>query len=70
MCGPVSRGDFKQMSGLADRTAQQSIAQLLRDGLLKSGGPKGAVYMGFPLDALNILFPNLYPEAATTNLDT
>jgi len=26
--------------------------------------------MGFPLDALNILFPNLYPEAATTNLDT
>ena len=69
MCGPVSRGDFKQMTGLADRTAQQSIGQLLRDGVLKSKGPKGSVYMGFPLDTLNILFPNLYPEAATANLD-
>lgn len=70
MCGPVSRGEFKKMSGLADRTAQQSVAQLLRDGLLRSDGLKGSVCMSFPLDALNILFPNLYPEAATTNLDT
>jgi hypothetical protein len=40
---------------------------LLRDRLLLSDRPKGAVSIGFPLDALNVLFPDLYPEAATVN---
>ena len=39
------------------------------DGLLKRVSPKGAVYVGFALDALNILFPELYSAAAATNLD-
>lgn len=67
VAGPVSRGEFKRMTGLADRTAQRSLNRLVADGLLRSSGPKGTVSIGFPLDALNILFPNLYPEAASAN---
>jgi hypothetical protein len=37
--------------------------------LLVSDGPKLPVRVGFPLDALGILFPNLYPEAATADPD-
>lgn len=69
VAGPVSRGEFCQMSGLGERTARRMLAQLLQDGLLKSEQAKGAVSIGFPLDALSVLFPNLYPEAATANLD-
>jgi hypothetical protein len=64
--GPVSRADFTQMTGLGERTARKLTARLLADGLLVSDSPKGEVGIGFPLNTLNILFPNLYPEAATT----
>lgn len=67
--GPVTRGEFVQMTGLGERTGRKVLAQLLADGLLQSDSPKGPVRIGFPLDALNVLFPNLYPEAATTALD-
>jgi len=67
--GPVTRGEFVQMTGLADRTGRKVLAQLLKDGLLVSDGPKGRVGIGFPLDALHLLLPNLYPEAATSPLD-
>jgi Fic family protein len=63
--GPVSRSEFIQMTGLGERTARKLLAQLLKDQLLVSKGPKSDVEIGFPLDALNLLFPNLYPEAAT-----
>ena len=63
--GPVSRGEFVQMTGLGERTARKVLSQLLKDGLLVSDTPKGDVGIGFPLDALNLLFPNLYPEAGT-----
>jgi Fic family protein len=62
--GAVSRGDFIQMTGLGTSTARKVLSQLLADGLLKSESHKGAVRIAFPLDALNILFPHLYPEAA------
>jgi hypothetical protein len=32
-------------------------------------GPKPSERIGFPLDALGRLFPNLYPEAATADPD-
>lgn len=67
--GPVTRGEFVQMTGLGERTGRKVLAQLLADGLLQSDSPKGPVRIGFPLDALSVLFPNLYPEAATTTLD-
>jgi Fic family protein len=67
--GPVSRGDFNRMLGLGERTGRTVMAQLLKDGLLVSDTPKGDVRIGLPLDALNILLPNLYPEASTQPVD-
>lgn len=67
--GPTSRGDFNRMLGLGERTGRTVIAQLLKDGLLVSDTPKGELRIGLPLNTLNILLPNLYPEAATQAVD-
>jgi Fic family protein len=62
--GPVGRGEFVQMTGLGERTGRKLLSRLLADGVLVSDSPKGEVRIGLPLDALHILLPNLYPEAA------
>lgn len=62
--GPVTRGEFSQMTGLGERTARTLIAKLLQDGLLLTDHRVGPVRMGLPLDALNTLFPALYPEVS------
>lgn len=63
--GPLTRGEFKQLTGLSDRSAQRQVGALLTGGLLESVTPLGPVKFGMPLDALQFLFPDLYPEAAT-----
>ncbi|MBC7698871.1 MAG: Fic family protein [Massilia sp.] len=67
--GPVARGGFIQMTGLAERTGRKVLSQLIADGLLISDGHRAEVRIGFPLNALDVLFPNLYPEAATAVTD-
>ena len=67
--GPVSRGDFVQMTGLGERTGRKALKAMLDDGLLQSDSPKGQVRIGLPLDALSMLFPRLYPEAGAVVLD-
>ena len=67
--GPLGRGEFVQMTGLAERTGRKSLSRLLDDGLLVSESAKGEVSLGLPLGQLHLLFPNLYPEAATQPLD-
>lgn len=69
LAGPIPRGEFMTMTGLPERTASRVLGQLVKDRLLRSEGPKSPVTFNFPLDALNILLPNLYPEAATANPD-
>ncbi len=64
LAGSAPRGEFKQMTGLASRSADRAIAALLRRGLLESDSSKGAVRFGMPLEALAYYFPRLYPEAA------
>ena len=68
VAGPMSRGEFAQMTGLASRTASRLISRLLSDGLLTSETERGPVGIGFPLNSLSTLFPNLYPEAATSHI--
>lgn len=63
--GPLSRGDFKQMTGLGERNAQALLSHLLRTGLVESDSKLGPVRFALPLDALQFYFPDLYPEAAT-----
>lgn len=64
LAGRVTRGEFKQMTGLRARTADKTIAALLRRGLLESETPKGPVSVGLPPDALDFYFPRLYLQVA------
>ncbi len=63
--GPLSRAEFKQMTGLGERVAQGLLSRLIKTGLVESDTPLGPVRFGMPLDALQFYFPDLYPEAAT-----
>ena len=61
--GAIERKEFKTMSGLAERSAERLLKALLDYKLLLSDSPRGKVYMGVPLNSLQFLFPNLWPEA-------
>ena len=61
--GPMERGAFKAMTGLAPRTADRLLQALLGRDLLSSDTPKGAIRFGVPLHALRFYFPALWPEA-------
>lgn len=63
VAGPVERGEFKAMTGLASRTAERLLAALLKHRLLISPSPKGKVGFGVPYSALRFYFPSLWPEA-------
>jgi Fic family protein len=60
--GEFDRGDASRITGLPVRTAQRVLGDAVRAGLLASDTPKGRVSLRFPLDALETLFPRLYPE--------
>jgi Fic family protein len=60
--GPLTRSEFVQMTGLGERTARTLLSQLLSTKLLVSDTPLGPVRFGLPLDALQFLLPELYPE--------
>ncbi|MBK7764726.1 MAG: Fic family protein [Sulfuritalea sp.] len=65
LAGPVPRGEFQQMTGLGERTARALLSRLIETGLVASTGHTAPVQISFPLDALQFLLPELYPEAAT-----
>ena len=60
--GEVPRGDVPRITGLKERTARDLLATLIADGILGSETPKGAISLRFPLDAIELLFPSLFPE--------
>jgi Fic family protein len=63
--GPSPRAEFFQLTGLGERTARAALAHLLNSGLVSSPDHRSAVRIQFPLDALQLLFPDLYPEAGS-----
>lgn len=65
LAGPTPRGEFQQMTGLGERTARTLLSRLIETGLVTSAGHTAPVRFSFPLDALQFLLPDLYPEAAT-----
>lgn len=67
--GAMARGDFIRMTGLGERTGRKVVSRFLSDGLLKSEGHRGELSIAFPMSALSILLPNLYPEASSIVLD-
>jgi Fic family protein len=60
--GEFERGAVGRITGLAERTAQRVLSDLLDLGLLASDTPKGNVSLRFPAHALEDLFPRLYPQ--------
>ena len=60
--GQFERGEVGRITGLPERTARRVLNDVLQAGLLASETPKGAVSLRFPADALEDLFPRLYPR--------
>ncbi len=67
--GALPRGEFKVMTGLAERTAGTLLRSLLDRKLLTSETPQGPVRFGLPLHALRFYFPALWPEAEADDGD-
>lgn len=61
--GEMQRGDAERVSGLKERTARTLLGELLADGILGSDTPKAPVSLRFPVHAVEILFPRLFPQA-------
>lgn len=64
LAGPTPRGEFQQMTGLGERMARALLSRLIETGLVRSDSHVAPVRLAFPLDALQFLLPDLYPEAA------
>jgi len=60
--GEIERGDASRITGLPERTARRVLNDTVEAGFLASETPKGPVSLRFPADALETLFPKLYPE--------
>lgn len=60
--GQFERGEIARITGLPDRSARRVLNDVITAGLLGSGTPKGAVSLRFPMEALDVLFPRLFPE--------
>jgi Fic family protein len=61
--GEFERGAAPRVSGLRERSARDLLQSLIHLGVLGSDTPKGPVSVRFPVEALDVLFPRLYPEA-------
>ena len=60
--GRIERGEASRVTGLPERTARRVLGDVVGAGLLASATPKGPVSLRFPVDALEGLFPRLYPD--------
>lgn len=47
----------------SERTARNTLNDLVKQGFLKSDNPKAPVRIAFPLDYRERLFPNLFTDA-------
>jgi Fic family protein len=61
--GTIERGDAARITGLPERSARRVLNETIEAGLLGSETPKGPVSLKFPSDALEILFPRLFPQS-------
>ena len=62
MRGKLERGEVARITGLPERTARRVLTNVTELGLLASSTPKGPVSLRFPENALEELFPRLYPQ--------
>jgi Fic family protein len=62
MRGEFERGESSRITGLPERTARRVMNDVIDAGLLTSETSKGPLSLRFPAEALDILFPRLFPE--------
>jgi Fic family protein len=60
--GEFERGAAARITGLPERTARRVLNDVIKEGLLASASPKGAVSLRFPAGSLDVLLPRLFPE--------
>ena len=61
--GEIARGEATVITGLRERTARTLLGDLLKDGIIRSVSEKSAVYLSFPVEKRDILFPRLLAGA-------
>lgn len=61
--GSMERGEINLVTKTSDRTARNTLTELVKAGFLKSKSPKTPVRIAFPLDYRERLFPNLFTDA-------
>jgi Fic family protein len=64
VAGRTTRRDVLTLTGLEERTARAAISAAIHHGLLYATSHRSPVEFRFPVEALAILLPGLYPEAA------
>jgi hypothetical protein len=52
----------RELTRHCENGARDLFGSLVVDGIIGSDTPKGPVSLRFPLDAIEILFPSLFPE--------
>ena len=60
--GSLERGDAEIVLKTSERTARNTLSNLVRAGFLKSTSPKTPVRIAFPLEYRERLFPNLFAD--------
>jgi Fic family protein len=61
--GSLPRGEANFVLKTSERTARNTLSDLVDRGFLKSDTPKAPVRIAFPLDFRERLFPNLFTDA-------
>lgn len=62
--GEVERGELPRAVSMPARSARRVIARLADIGLIDAPGPRAPFHLAFPAEALEDLFPRLFPAAA------
>jgi Fic family protein len=62
MAGELERGRVPRLIDVSERTARRVISALVEKGLLVSQSHKAPLRLGFPIDAVERWFPNVYPH--------
>lgn len=60
--GSMEIGEINLVTKTSERTARNTLSELVHAGFLKSSSPKTPVLIAFPLDYRKRLFPNLFTD--------
>jgi hypothetical protein len=62
LAGEVPRGRAGEITGYGERMARNVVSALLKKGYLQSESTRSPLMLAFPIDAVEMWFPKLYPS--------